>query len=193
MTFSISPRECWYSPLKIRLSCSKREPFRVLLPLLRQVVPLSDGNCRLTIPVGKGRCARDALPHAFQIGVFKFGFTISTAIKHIYKESANIIEGCNVACDTNDCLNFQETVPVITIESLVKRARPCYTRFFLTPGICSLIKPTDMVKLMQFSPKSTQTCYNKEFHLIDILSLVLHAYCWVGWLVFVSKISNQIY
>ena len=30
-----------------------------------------------------------------------------SAIKHIYKESANIIEGCNVACDTNDCWNFQ--------------------------------------------------------------------------------------
>ena len=68
---------------------------------------LNDGNCRLTMPVGKGRCARDALPHAFHIGVFKFVFTISTAIKHIYKESANIIEGCNVACDTNDCWNFQ--------------------------------------------------------------------------------------
>ena len=106
MTFSISPRECYYSPLKIRLSCSKQEPFRVLLPLLRHVVPLNDGNCRVTMPVGKGRCAGDALPHAFHIGVFKFIFTISTAIKHIYKESANIIEGCNVDCDTNDCWNF---------------------------------------------------------------------------------------
>ena len=126
----------------------KREPFRVLLPLLRHVVPLNDGNCRLTIPVGKGRCARDALPHAFHIGEFKFIFTISTAIKHIYKESANTIEGCNVACDTNDCWNFQQTVPVITIESMVTRARPSYTRVFLTPGICSLIKPAAMVKLM---------------------------------------------
>ena len=87
--------------------CSKREPFHALLPLLRHVVPLNDGNCGLTMPVGKGRCARDALPHAFHIGVFKFVFTISTAIKHIYKESAHIIEGCNVACDTNDCWNFQ--------------------------------------------------------------------------------------
>ena len=87
--------------------CSKREPFHALLPLLRHVVPLNDGNCRLTMPVGKGRCARDALPHAFHIGVFKFVFTISTAIKHICKESANVIEGCNVACDTNDCWNFQ--------------------------------------------------------------------------------------
>ena len=87
--------------------CSKREPFHALLPLLRHVVPLNDGNCRLTMPVGKGRCARDAQPHAFHIGVFKFVFTVSTAIKHIYKESAHIIEGCNVACDTSDCWNFQ--------------------------------------------------------------------------------------
>ena len=128
--------------------CSKREPFHALLPLLRQVVLLNDGNCRLTMPVGKGRCARDALPRAFHIGVFKFVFTISTAIKHIYKESAHIIEGCGVACDTNDCWNFQYTVLVIAIESMVTRARPSYTRDFLTPGICSLIKPAAMVKLM---------------------------------------------
>ena len=87
--------------------CSKREPFHALLPLLRHVVPLNDGNCRLTMPVGKGRCALDALPNAFHIGVFKFVFTISTAIKHIYKESAHMIEGCDVAFDTNDCWNFQ--------------------------------------------------------------------------------------
>ena len=62
-----------------------------------------DGNCRLTIPIAKGPCARDALPHAVHIGVFKFVKTISTAIKHIYEESTNIIEGCTVAFDTNDC------------------------------------------------------------------------------------------
>ena len=87
--------------------CSKREPFHTLLPLLRHVVPLNDGNCRLTMPVGKGRCARDALPHAFHIGVFKFVFYDFYRIKHIYKESAYIIEGCGVVCDTNDCWNFQ--------------------------------------------------------------------------------------
>ena len=76
-------------------------------PIVTSRVPLNDGNCRLTMPVGKGRCARDALSHAFHIDVFKFVFTISSAIKHIYKESANIIEGCNVACDTNDSWNFQ--------------------------------------------------------------------------------------
>ena len=83
------------------------EPFRVLLPLLHHVVHFNDGNCRLTIPVVKGRCARDALPHAVHIGVSKFVKTIFTTTKHIYKESAHIIEGCNVTFDTNDCWNFQ--------------------------------------------------------------------------------------
>ena len=69
--------------------------------------PLTTGVVASQCPSGKGRCARDALPHAYHIGVFKFVFTISTAIKHIYKESANLIEGCDVACDTNDCWNFQ--------------------------------------------------------------------------------------
>ena len=121
--------------------CSKREPFDALLPLLRHVVPLNDGNCRLTIPVVKGRCAPDTLPHAFHIGVFEFVQTISTAIKHIYKESANIIADCNVAFDTNNCWNFQSTVPVIVIESMVTRTRPSYKRAFLTPGICSQLSP----------------------------------------------------
>ena len=86
--------------------CSKRESVHELFPLLRHVVPLNDGNCRLTIPVLKGLYARDALPRAFHIGVFKFVKTISTAIKHVYKESLNVIEDCNVAYDTNECWNF---------------------------------------------------------------------------------------
>ena len=46
-----------------------------------------------------------------------------------------------------------KSVPVIAIESMAIRARPSYTRDFLTPGICSLIKPAAMVKLMQFPAK----------------------------------------
>ena len=102
MTFSISQRECYYSPFKIRIWCLKQELFRVLLPLLHHVVPLSDGNCRLTMPVGKGRCARDALPHTFDMGVFRTVKKNSTTIKYISNQWANIIEGCNVAFDTND-------------------------------------------------------------------------------------------
>ena len=29
----------------------------------------NDGNCRLTMPVVKGRCANGALPHTLNIGV----------------------------------------------------------------------------------------------------------------------------
>ena len=56
--------------------------------------------------MAKGRCARDAPPQTINIGTFKFVEKSSTTIKHIYNESANIIEGCNVAFDTNGCCNF---------------------------------------------------------------------------------------
>ena len=49
MTFLISPHGCPYSQLKWRSSRSKREPFRMLLPLLRHVAPLATGNCCLKI------------------------------------------------------------------------------------------------------------------------------------------------
>ena len=58
----------------------KREPFHVPVPLLRHVVPLNDGNCRHTIPVAKGRCARDALRRIFHICVFKWGKHNSTTL-----------------------------------------------------------------------------------------------------------------
>ena len=86
--------------------CSKREPFHALPPLLRHVVPLNDGNCRLTIPVVKGRCARDALPHAFDIGVFKYSKSNLSTIKHINNESENLNESCDVAFDSNDWCNL---------------------------------------------------------------------------------------
>ena len=54
----------------------------------------------------KGRCARDAPPETFDIGEFKSIKKNSTTITHIYNESANIIESCNIAFDTNDCWNI---------------------------------------------------------------------------------------
>ena len=81
--------------------CSKREPFHVLLPLLRHMVPLNNRNCRLTIPVVKGRCAREALPHALNIGVFKYHKSNSTT-KYIYNQFENLNESCDVAFDSNN-------------------------------------------------------------------------------------------
>ena len=71
MTFVVSSRGCYYSPLKRRIWYSKREPSRVLLLLLRHVVPLDDKNDRLTMPVVKGRCACVALSNTFNIGVIE--------------------------------------------------------------------------------------------------------------------------
>ena len=71
-------------------------------------------------------------------------------IKHLYNEYANIIGGCNVTFDTNDCWDFPLTVSVIGMESNVTRARLNYTGDYLTPGKCSLIKPVAMDILMPF-------------------------------------------
>ena len=55
--FVILPRGYYYSTLKRRMLCSKREPSRLLITLLRHAVPFNDEKCRLTMPVVKGRCA----------------------------------------------------------------------------------------------------------------------------------------
>ena len=53
------------------------------------------------MPVGKGRCARDALHHIFDTGDFKIVKNNYTT-KHIYKKSANMIECYKFTFDTND-------------------------------------------------------------------------------------------
>ena len=53
--------------------------------------------CRLTMPIAKGCCARDSLPHIFGIGVFKCSKNNSIAIKHINNESVNLNDSCDVA------------------------------------------------------------------------------------------------
>ena len=58
------------------------------------------------MPIIKGRCTHDGLPHTLDISEFKSIEKNSTRVKHIYNESANIIEGSNVASDTNDCWTF---------------------------------------------------------------------------------------
>ena len=97
MTFLITPHGCPYSPLKWRSSRSKREPFRMLLPLLRHVAPLSDGKLLSHNAVVKGRCARDAIPWTFHIEVFKCGQDDSDTITRI---------GCSVVFETDDRWNF---------------------------------------------------------------------------------------
>ena len=38
--------------------------------MLFYVVPINNGNCRLTMRIAKGRSASDVLTHTFEIGVF---------------------------------------------------------------------------------------------------------------------------
>ena len=75
-------------------------------PIVTSRGALDDGNCHLTMPAVKGHCTHDALPDTFNIDMFKSIKRNSTTTKHIYNKSANIIEGFNVASDTNDCQNF---------------------------------------------------------------------------------------
>ena len=70
------------------------------------IVPLTDGNCRLTMPIVKGHCARYTVPRTFDISVLNSGKNNSTTIKHIYNESANLIGSCTDAFNTNDLYNF---------------------------------------------------------------------------------------
>ena len=111
------------------------------------IVTSRGAPAHLTIPLVKRRYARDALLHTCNIGVFTSAKKHSATIKHIYDESVNTIEGCH------DCWNFPITAPVIGAESMVTRARLRYTRDYLTPGICSVIKPAAMDKLMPFPAK----------------------------------------
>ena len=73
---------------------SKREPCRVLLPLLRHVAPLSDGKLLSHNAVVKGRCARDAKPWTFHIEVFKCGQDNSDTITRIGDDSVELLDSC---------------------------------------------------------------------------------------------------
>ena len=91
----------------------------------------------------------------FNIGVFKYGKGNSTTIKHIYNESENLNESCDVAFDCNNWGNLPLTVPVLGVESMVTCAGLRYIRDYLTPATCSLIKPTAMEVCSHFAPKFT--------------------------------------
>ena len=88
--------------LKYKYGARTDSHFHVLLPLLLYMVLLNIGNCPLIMPIIKGCCASDALPHTFNIGMLESLEKNSATIKHIDNESTNIIIGYNVAFHTND-------------------------------------------------------------------------------------------
>ena len=113
-------------------------------------------HCYVTwCPLTKGRCARDALPQAFDIGVFKY-VNNSITTKYIYNESANLNDNCDDAFDNNDWCYHPKSVQVIGMDSMVRRARLRYKRDYLPPGIWSLIQPAAMAKFISFPTKITR-------------------------------------
>ena len=89
--------------------------------------------------------------------------------KHIYNESANVIDSGDVVFDTNDWWYHPKPVPVITIESTVTCARIRYTRDYVPLGICSLIRPF--------------TTANSISVPAEIITVVLYNTIWIltGW------------
>ena len=116
--------------------------------------PLMMGIVASQYPSSRLHCACDTLPHSFNIDVFETVKNNSTTIEHIYNESVNFIDNCDVAFDTTDLWNQPKTVPVIVMEGMVTHPRLRYTRDHLPPGICSLIKPAAMAKLISFPTKT---------------------------------------
>ena len=59
----------------------------------------------------------------------------------------------DIFMDIDKPSNLTEIVSMIGMDGTASRARLRYPRDFLTPGICSLIKPAAMVNLMPVPAK----------------------------------------
>ena len=167
MTFLISLRWCCIIHLKCEY-CVRRELFHELLLLLRHVVPLNDGNCRLTMPVVKGRCACEyylTLLVSMCLKPLKgilpqqniFTMNLRTSLTIVILLLTPMIGGIN-----------QKTVPMIGMESMVIRAPLRYTRDCLPSGICSLIKPAAMANLISFPSKGITVMLYLTFDLENL-------------------------
>ena len=112
------------------------------------------------MPVIKVRCARDALLHTFNIGVFKSIKKNSTTTKLIYNKSANIVEGYYIAFDTHDCGNFH-TVPVTGSDWKYGDMRsPSLHGGLLDAGRMQSNQDRCYWKLDAISHQNPQSCYN---------------------------------
>ena len=67
----------------MRIWCSKLEPFTCCPHCYITWCPYIDGNCRRTMPVVKGREARDPLSETTKFLVFKCGKSNSSPMKHV--------------------------------------------------------------------------------------------------------------
>ena len=63
------------------------------------------------------------------------------------------MDNYDVTFHDDDRWNLPQTVPVPGMEGMVTPACLHHTRNYITPDICSLIKPTAMEKIMSFPTK----------------------------------------
>ena len=90
------------------------------------------------------------------IWVFKCGVSNYTALKHVQNEYVKLIESYFAHFDNNSESNLTQIEPVIGMDDIVLYVALCYTRYYLTPGICSPIQP--VWKMVSFPFKPTQSC-----------------------------------
>ena len=107
--------------------------------------PLVMGIVASQYPSSLWHCAHDLLPHIFNICIFKCSKDNSTTITYLQW----IWDSCD-NFDSRNWGNLPYMIPVIGMENMVTCASLSYTQDYLTPGICSLIKPTAVEKLMSF-------------------------------------------
>ena len=74
--------------------------------------------------------------------------------KHVYKEWANSRESYGGHFEIKIPSKLTNIVPVIGMEGMMSRTRFRYTRDYLTPSICRLVKPVIMDKIMSFPVQS---------------------------------------
>ena len=72
----------------------------------------------------------------------------SKKMKHVYNESVNMMNF--FLFGLNGLSNLTEMVPAFGMDDTVPRPRLHYTKYYLTPGICSLIKTTAIESMMSF-------------------------------------------
>ena len=94
----------------------KKFPFDdvIMFSLFRHMMPLDDGNCRLTMPVVKGRGTCDLQIGTTNTWVLRYGETNFLTTEDVYCESANFIEIYHVDCHIMSmklcqCLNWYRT------------------------------------------------------------------------------------
>ena len=99
------------------------------------IIIINDWKCHLTVPIVNGCCARDALPHTFNIKVFNLAKNNSTITKRIHNESANLIYSCDVVLTPMfGRISHKPCQWFIGMEDMVKHVRLHYTRVLLDAG-----------------------------------------------------------